>query len=89
MKPFTLKTIFSHPSEYHFADPLCVWNIYVQRREGVYYISCFYWDAHGRDDTFVRNFYLCRAYSLNDLMFKIVEHCLPIIRRYRDVYGDN
>jgi len=90
MKYIELKTIYADESQYYYADESSVWNIMVEKKDGVYDVTCFHWydNQNPNRHDFIRNIYTCRAYSQADLVFKIVNHCLPAINRQRIIHGD-
>jgi hypothetical protein len=71
-----IETRYAHPDEYHFASPDCTYNIYVQKVQGVFIITPFIWTSD------IYNLQKIRAFSENDLVFKIVCQAVPMLERH-------
>ena len=88
MERFKLKTIHANWLQYHYSDDNGVWHILVDIRDGVYHITVFHWFDDDRTTRFIRNILVCRAFSQKDLLFKILNWCIPVIEKQRIIHGD-
>jgi len=90
MERLYFQTIYADYNQYHYADENTVWNIFVDIKDGIYYVRVFHWydDRNPNSSQFIRNILVCRAFSQKDLLFKILNWCIPAIDRQRIIHGD-